>query len=73
MRDGVPGGVEVLAQRADDVAFGEDAGDAVAVHDQRGSDALAPHHGRRLGHGVVRIDRDDVGAHDLANGGHVGG
>src|SRR5207253_798799 len=63
---------ELGAERPHDVALGEDAGEAAALHHERRPGLVLPHRGRGMGHGVARLHRDEVRAHDLADGRHRG-
>src|SRR5262249_42703237 len=65
-----PRGVEVLGERPNDVALREDAEHRVALHDERGANVLAAHHGGGLGDGRGRGDRDDPFVHHVADRGH---
>ena len=62
-----PPGLGGAGREADEIAFGEDSGGALAVDDDHRSHTLLTHTGRRGGDGLVGGGRDHRGAHDFGN------
>src|SRR5919106_1775183 len=70
VRDRVAGRVEVLTERAHDVALGEDPCEALALHHKRRADPSLAHHRGGLSHGRGGLDGEQRRRHDVADGGH---
>src|SRR5919198_4442640 len=51
-----------------DVTVGDRADEAIALDDRGETDVLVAHHLRRVGDGLVRVDRTRIRGHELTNG-----
>ena len=70
-RDGVMLGVEVRTDRTQDISFGEDAHEPLAVEHQGAADLTGAHHRRRIGDRRARRDDREIGAHHVTDHGHA--
>ena len=61
---------ELRSKRPHDVPFREDADQILTVDYEGGADVLEAHHLGRLGDGRRGRDRDEIDAHELADGRH---
>jgi hypothetical protein len=48
------------------IAFGDNAHKALALHDDKMTDAVAAHRGPRNARGIVSLNGDYVNAHDIS-------